>query len=312
MNSGEQDVTCGVPQGLVLGPLLFIIYTNDLPNALRGSRCILFADDTTIYHSSIDLNASAATLANDLEQLTDWFRANKLSLNVSKTNYMIFSNTLNLPETHMNIGNEQIAKVGNTKFLGIQMDDKLNWKKHLDYCKNKMSSGLYALKTVKHLLPPQQLKSLYYTLIHPYLNYGTILWGSAAKTSLKRIQVLQNKAIRAISNSKYNDPVIPLYIKLKITPIEELYKIHLAKFMYQHQHQLLPKPLLSLYHPNTDTHQHNTRHRQDPHITRRRTHQISKTFIHKAPEFWYTIPEKIKEARSISAFKYRITRLLGY
>ena len=99
---------------------------------------------------------------------------------------------------------------------------------------------------------------------------------------------------------------------IKITPLNELYKIHLAKIMYQHKNKLLPRPLQALYTPNTDTHQHNTRHRNDPHITRNRTHTVNKTFIHKAPAFWYTLPDSIKEARTINIFKNRVTRLLGY
>ena len=96
MDSDTEDVTCGVPQGSVLGPLLFIIYTNDLPNALRDSGCILFADDTTLFQSLQDINMIINNLSQELEKLTDWFRANKLSLNINKTNYIIFTNTPNL------------------------------------------------------------------------------------------------------------------------------------------------------------------------------------------------------------------------
>ena len=257
--SSQQDVTCGVPQGSVLGPLLFIIYTNDLPNALRDSRCILFADDTTIYYTSDDLNTTATILSNELEQLTEWFRANKLSLNATKTNYIIFNKTqLVLPDIELKIGTDRINRVYNTKFLGVYIDSKLNWNKHLQYCSNKLSSGLYAIKNVKHLLPIKPLKSLYYTLIHPYLNYGTILWGSAAKSNFKKLQTLQNKAIRNITNSKYNASTLPLYQLTRIIPLDELYKVHLAKFMDQHKNNSLPQPLQALYTFNTETHQHNT------------------------------------------------------
>ena len=151
--SSQQDVTCGVPQGSVLGPLLFIIYTNDLPNALRDSRCILFADDTTIYYTSDDLNTTATILSNELEQLTEWFRANKLSLNATKTNYIIFNKTqLVLPDIELKIGTDRINRVYNTKFLGVYIDSKLNWNKHLQYCSYKLSSGLYAIKKCETLI----------------------------------------------------------------------------------------------------------------------------------------------------------------
>ena len=226
---------------------------------------------------------------------------------------MIFSNThLNPPDIDLKIGTEHINRANDTKFLGVYIDSKLNWSKHLTYCKNKLSSGLYALKNVKHLLPLKQLKSLYYTLMHPYLNYGTILWGSAVQNSLKKIQVLQNKAIRNITNSKYNASATPLYKATKITPLDALYKVHLAKFMYQHKNNLLPQSLQALYTPNTETHKHNTRHKNDPHIIRHTTHLVSKTFIHKAPEFWYSLPDNIKEARTIKSFKNKVTKQLGF
>ena len=156
--SSQQDVTCGVPQGSVLGPLLFIIYTNDLPNALRESRCIPFADDTTIYYTSDDLNTTATILSNELEQLTEWFRANKLSLNATKTNYIIFNKTqLVMPDIELKLGTDRINRVYDTKFLGVYIDSKLNWNKHLQYCSNKLSSELYAIKNVKHLLPIKPL-----------------------------------------------------------------------------------------------------------------------------------------------------------
>ena len=312
IDSSEQDVTCGVPQGSVLGPLLFIIYTNDLPNALRDSGCILFADDTTIYQSSTNINTIVNNLSQELDNLTDWFRANKLSLNVAKTNYIIFTKTEHtLPIIQLKLGGENINRVENTKFLGVYIDAKINWCKHIQNCRNKMSSGLYALKSVKHLLPMNQLKSLYYTLIHPYLTYCTVIWGGAIQKYLRNIQNMQNKAIRTICNAKYNDHVTPLYTHLKITPLETLYKIHLGKLMYQHKHNLLPKPLMLLYTPNTETHNHNTRHRLDPHITTRRTQQYNNSFLHKAPEIWYNIPEEIKNAKTLNSFKTKITKLFA-
>ena len=128
INSNQQYVTCGVPQGSVLGPLLFIIYTNDLPNAKRSSRCILFADDTTIYYSSNNLNNLISKITSDLEHLTDWFSANKLSLNVITTNVILFSNdTRNIADKtiKLSLSNMNINRVSETKFLGILIDDKL-------------------------------------------------------------------------------------------------------------------------------------------------------------------------------------------
>ncbi len=167
---------------------------------------------------------AAASIAKDLESLTDWFRANKLSLNISKTNYMIFTNNpINIINTNLQINNEYVELVDSTKFLGMHIDNRLNWSKHTQICRNKISSGLYALRNVRHLIPRSHLKSLYYTLIHPYLNYNTLIWGSANKQHTKGIINMQNKAIRMITNSRYNESTTPLYESTNILQLENIY-----------------------------------------------------------------------------------------
>ena len=311
--SSESDVSCGVPQGSVLGPLLFILYTNDLPCALRDSKCILFADDTTIYMASNNINEIITSITNDMTLLTDWFRANKLSLNVSKTNYMVFTNTPHhIPQFSLYIENKLLNRVENVKFLGIHIDHKLDWGTHIQKCKNKILSGLYALRNVRNLLLHSHMKSLYYTLIHPHITYGTMLWGSAKKIHLKKIQVLQNKAIRVLTNTKYNESALPLYKLTKILPLNDIYQFQLALCMYQLNNKQLSRPLQALFTINIDIHSYNTRHHLDPHITKRRTQMIIKSFLHKIPEFWYILPRDVKKVKSVCTFKSRMKRFLGY
>ena len=120
MNSASRDVTCGVPQGSVLGPLLLIIYTNDLPKSLSHSKSILFADDTTIYSASQNPITAQTNIENDMSTLSDWFCANKLSLNAQKNNFIIFSpKNTRTNISSLNLANHTIQKVSCTKFLGI-------------------------------------------------------------------------------------------------------------------------------------------------------------------------------------------------
>jgi len=313
IKSTTLGVTCGVPQGSVLGPLLFIIYTNDLPCALCHSKCVLFADDTTIYYSSIDLNGVISKITSDLENLTDWFRANKLSLNISKTNYMLFSNNnIKVPDSmiKLRLANTKLNRVNNIKFLGIMIDDKLTWQKHIEYMRNKISSGLYALNKSKHTLEINHLKSIYYALIHSHLNYGLLLWGSSAKTFLHKIEIMQNKSIRIITNSKYNATAHPIYKLLHILPLNLLYKHQMGKLMYLHSKHLLPPPIQKLFITNQAVHAHNTRHLNDPHIAQHRTYKITSSFFHKAPEFWYKIPQYIKNCKSKNSFCTNLTKYL--
>ena len=169
--SKSLDITCGVPQGSVLGPLLFIIYTNDLPNILKHSHAILFADDTTIYHSGTDPNYILNCIHKDLSALTEWLRANKLSLNILKTNFMVFSgNQIKPNNISLKIDNQEISQVPVFKFLGVKIDENLNWQDHILYCKSKLSGGLYTLSASKQFLPHSVLKTIYYSLINSYLN----------------------------------------------------------------------------------------------------------------------------------------------
>ena len=171
----------------MLGPLLFIIYTNDLPNSLKHSQCVLFADDTTVYKSSDNIHDAITSIESDLEHLYDWFCANKLSLNVGKTNFIIFSPRpdINLPET-IKFGANNIHRVNCAKFLGVYIDDELEWDQHIKYVSSKLNSGCYAINSVKRILPLHNLKQLYYSLFLSHITYGTTLWGSAYMYKLKK------------------------------------------------------------------------------------------------------------------------------
>ena len=271
----------------------------------------LFADDTTIFYSTKHLDELYENISFDLNTLSDWFKANKLSLNVNKTNYMIFKN-IKTPDNSkiIKIGTEIIEQTSIAKFVGIFIDDQLNWKTHIDYVRNKLSSGLYALNISKHIISRQLLKCLYHTLIHPHLTYGLILWGSTYKKYLHKLEILQNKSIRSITNSKYNDSSGPIYKNLSILPLTGLYELETVKFMYLNQSNELPLPLQTLFTTNANIHGHNTRHRHDPHINTRRTETLSHSFIHKAPALWYTVPSQIKNVKTVGSFRSKIKREL--
>ena len=166
-----------------------------MPNCLSLCKAVLFADDTQVYLSSSDTNYLYRSVNNDLESLKDWFRANKLSLNVGKTNYVLFrhNETYTPSDLTIKIGNEQIESKSVVKFLGMYIDSKLEWHEHIKCIKNKMSSGSYAINKVKHLLSCNHLTTLYYSLIYPHLDYGITLWGSTHTTNIKQLTIMQKK-----------------------------------------------------------------------------------------------------------------------
>ena len=236
---------CGVPQGSVLGPLLFIIYTNDLPNCLQYSKAILFADDTTVYSSSKNIQYLYKSANTDLQSLAEWFRANKLSLNVGKTNYIIFSHKNNIDirnNLSLQIGNDTINRQNVVKFLGLYVDSKLDWHEHTKYVTNKLNSSLYAMRKIKHLVYRNHMLTLYYSLVYPYLDYGVSLWGSANAKLTNKLKATQKKAVRIMMGEKYNAHATPIFQKLKILRFEDIYKYSLAKHMFAYKEGCLPRP----------------------------------------------------------------------
>ena len=309
--SNVENMTCGVPQGSVLGPLLFIIYTNDLPMSLNKAKCILFADDTTIYIAGLNINELMDSMNNDLTILDDWFRANKLSLNTSKTTYMVFNKIqINICDGEtIQIGNEKINRVRQFKFLGIILDDQLNWTQHLKQCKSKMSSALYVLNSAKNMLSKSNLRTLYYALLSPYIEYGISLWGSASKSNINPLYVKQKKAIRIITKASYNSHTQPLFKEQKIITLEDVFKLNVCKFMYDYHNHNLPKSLLNLFVTNNDIHTHNTRQSNDPHIRGRRTFQAGQSITHRGPHLWNTLPINIKELPKKHLFVKHLRKL---
>ena len=210
----------------------------------------------------------------------------------------------------LKIGDNIINHVDETKFLGLIMDKKLTWQPHIDHVKNKISGGLYAINKSKHILRQHNLLTLYYSLIHPYINYGLILWGSASKCHLKKISVMQNKAVRAITSSGYRTSAEPLFKQCKMLPLDLLLKQQYGRLMYQHSTHQLPIQVQNLFKPNNAVHNYNTRHGNDPHITRHSMSFARNSFIHKAPEIWYTVPKILKDSTMLKTFMCRMKAYL--
>jgi hypothetical protein len=308
------DIKCGVPQGSVLGPLLFIIYTNDLSNCLTETKSILFADDTTIYASNRNIKDLYKCVNTDLSKLNNWFCANKLSLNVSKTNYLLFTNSkINYDETFSLTINKSIIKRKTClKFLGILIDDHLHWHAHINSCQSKLISSLYAINKIKHVVPVNTLKTLYYSLVYPHLTYGVTLWGSTYNIHISKLRIMQNKIVRAIFNASYNDHTRPFYAQLQILRLDDIYKVELGKYMYNYVNNSLPKALLNIFKWTHNIHIYQTRQQTYLRPIKCRLNVTKQSILAKGPDVWNTLPENLQQKNNISSFsstlKFSLTK----
>jgi hypothetical protein len=218
--SERRTVTYGVPQGSNLGPVLFLLYINDLPNCINSSEAVLFADDTTITAVANEHAMARTLLETDLLSLARWLNTNKLSMNVGKSKICHFTPTNTKQIDSITINENALEICNSVKYLGVYIDDHLNWKAHIEYLSIKLNKQIGILKYARTKLKKGALRTIYMSLSHSILLYGLEIWGTALPTILHPVKIAQNKLLRTISFSHYRTSIKPISRNLKILPLE--------------------------------------------------------------------------------------------
>ena len=306
-----KTIRCGVPQGSILGPLLFLLYVNDIRHSSPILQFTQFADDTSVFFSHENISHITRTLNSELGNVHTWLTVNKLVINLSKTSYMIFSYTKYSPEdVKLELNNYEIKHSPQNKFLGVYIDESLSWKYHISEICNKLAKVVGIIYRLQNVLPENILLTLYNTLFLPHITYCNINWANCAKTFSDRIYKLQKKAVRLITHSAYNSHSSPLFARLNILTIHDVNKLQVGTFMYMCKNNLLPSFVKVNFSTNSVYHSYSTRRANDYHLPKVRTSIAQMNLNFNGPKVWNALPTDLKNCNSLPCFKRKYKKHL--
>lgn len=310
IESNEILNNCGVPQGSVLGPLLYLIHVLSLKQAGLIGRYFTFADDTVFFYSGSNLQSLEQTVNDDLCRYSKWLLHNKLKLNAEKTVYLVFQqkNTEHY-DFNININNMQLSQVHTTKYLGLILDDKLNWNSHIDSLVKKIIPMLGALHRCTKFLNTSNRYAIYNAYILSNLRYLINIWGTCGVTSFKRVQVLQNRAIKILFQMPYRTSSELLYSNLSLQPIRYVFELEQCKQIYN----ILRCNLKcnSKLKTNSELYEYNTRGNQNLHVGNIRTHKALYNPLMRATLMFNNVPVNVRQAPSFKLFLIKLKEFLN-
>ena len=317
--------------------MLFLIYVNDLPNISDKLKFFLFADDTNIYYDSDDLVDIEKTVNQELRKLSQWLNVNRLALNVGKTNFVIFrANKRIYHNVTLVLNRKAIEQKDHVKYLGVLMDEHLNWKRQIANVTKKISRGIGILARLRSYLDPKLLRNIYFCIVYSHLSYGVEAWGSACPTDLEKILILQKKAVRILTGNKYFQiygeeaaPLPrsePLFKTLEILKFDDIFKVNIAKFVFTTLTQESPAVFWDWFtyshlihnHATSSSTQINRSHFFDVGTVEpskclftKRSHLVNyggKMIQVYGPILWNSLPKEIHDSSSLPTFKDKIKK----
>jgi len=303
------SVATGVPQGSVLGPVLFLIFVNDLSQNIGTGSCNLFADDAILFTPGATISEVNSNLQACTESANDWYNQNKLAINVPKSNVMGVSSRqkdmsgLIAPT----INNQSLNLVDVSKYLGVFIDKNLIWDMQVNHVTKQVSPKLFVLRKLRNVLPGPLLDKVYNSCIQPHIEYACTVWGDCIKKQQSRIQRLQNQGARIVSNNFdfINHRGEELVKGLNWLPFEKRFKYLISVQMFKVLHGMAPSYLTDVFTLDKDIVTRQTRQNEafHMHVPQYKSEYFHKSLTVKGPQIWNQMPTDIRSLSTLEQFK---------
>ncbi|MCU7801208.1 MAG: reverse transcriptase family protein, partial [gamma proteobacterium symbiont of Lucinoma myriamae] len=318
IKSDNEQISCGVPQGSILGPLLFLVFINDLPLTMKNilSATDLYADDTTLYDIQADKTLLEENLQTALHELQNWCKENGMLLNTNKTKVMFLTSrqkrvTLTNNVLKLNYDGIELQLSSNEKVLGVNIDENFIWNTHFMYVSKKVSSHLWLLSQIKNYLPLKHRVLFYNAYIKPHLEYCSIIWGNSSGSNINRLNKLQRRACKIILGNSYTN-LVEARNHLNILSFEESLFLQKAKTMYKIANNIAPQYLIDLFQLRSNNMNNTTLNLRSMSnrnfmIPKPRTDLYKRSLAYSGAIVWNSIPLEIKSSSTLQSFINKCT-----
>lgn len=305
----------GVPQGSILGPLLFNLYINDLPSVCQTCNVESYVDDSKLYisFSNKDVNGGLDNLRHDLNRVASWCCENRLLINPGKTKFCVFGSDRMLAQTFIPpitfLGKELLV-IDSVKDLGMIIDKHLSFNEHTDALASELMGKLAMISRIRHLFDKSTLFIVINSLVFTKLYYCSSVWSGTSKSNIAKLQQVQNFAARLLSGKRKYGHITPTLKELRLLPVSEAFKLRDAVQMFKCMNNQAPSYLINMFQKRSQIHNYNTRNTNNLNLARCRTALAQNSFSYRGAVLWNSLPSELRNLSSLNTLKHNLRSYL--